>query len=309
MAAPRESTPENRGQTVLIAGASGMIGTELGRQLTQAGHTAIRLVRHPTHYPLERQWDPEGGWLNVATVEAADAIVNLSGASLSRLPWTLPYKKQILSSRLQATSTIAAAIARAENPPTTFVSGAAVGFYGDRPGEVLTEQSSQGEGFLPKVVDSWERAAMKASAVTRVVTVRTGLVLGKSGALRPLELMTKLGAGGPLGGGQQHWSWISLHDEAAAIVHLIASSTLSGPVNLTGPTPVTAAELSRQLAEKLHRPYWLTLPRWAISATLADAGRELLLSDQTVSSQLLAADGFRFTHETVDEGLDAALAA
>jgi uncharacterized protein (TIGR01777 family) len=309
MAASHEPTSATSNQTVLIAGASGMIGTELGRQLTQAGHTVLRLVRHPTHDPQERQWDPEGGWLNRATVEVADAIVNLSGASISRLPWTLPYKRQILSSRLQATSTIAAAIAKAENPPATFVSGSAIGFYGDRPGELLTEQSSQGtSGFLPKVADAWERAAMKAGPYSRVVTVRSGLVLGKSGALQPLELLTKLGVGGPLGDGRQVWSWISLHDEAAAIAHLITSSSLRGPVNLVAPNPVEAGALSETLAAKLKRPFWLKAPRWAISTALADAGRDLLLSDQRVSSQLLAADGFSFTHPELSDGLDAALA-
>jgi uncharacterized protein (TIGR01777 family) len=293
--------------TIVIAGASGMIGTELTRQLEASGHTVIRLVRHPTHQPRERQWDPEVGWLNVATIDAADVVINLSGASISRLPWTLPYKKQILSSRIQATSTITAAIAKASNPPHTLVNGSAVGFYGDRPGELLSEQSPRGDGFLAKVVESWERAAQKASPDTRVVLARTGLVLGNGGALTPLRILAKLGLAGPLGSGRQIWPWISLHDEAAAIAHLATASTLSGPVNLAAPSPVTAAELTQTLATELNRPFWLPAPAWAIKAALADAGKELLLADQNVSSQLLVADGFEFRHNDVRQALAAAV--
>lgn len=296
-------------QTVVIAGASGMIGTELTRQLEAAGHLVIRLVRRPTHHPKERQWDPEVGWLNVKTVDTADVIVNLSGASISRLPWTLPYKKQILASRVQATNTITQAIAKCSSPPRVLVNGSAVGFYGDRPGEVLTEASGQGEGFLAKVVEAWERAAQKAAPSTRVVSARTGLVLGNGGALKPLEILTRLGAAGPLGSGTQIWPWISLHDEAAAIAHLALVSQLSGPVNLAAPAPATANQLSQTLAQKLHRPFWLPAPSWAIKAALADAGEELLLSDQNVSSQLLVADGFAFRDQSLGDALDAALAA
>lgn len=296
-------------QTIVIAGASGMIGTELTRQLEAAGHLVIRLVRRPTHHPKERQWDPEVSWLNVATVDAADVIVNLSGASISRLPWTLPYKKQILSSRIQATSTITAAIAKSSSPPVALVNGSAVGYYGDRPGEILTETSAQGDGFLAKVVDAWERAAAKASPNTRVVMARTGLVLGNGGALKPLEILARLGVAGPLGSGKQVWPWISLRDEAAAIAHLALNSSLSGPVNLAAPRPVSATELTETLARSLNRPFWLPAPSWAIKAALADAGKELLLSDQNVSSQLLVADGFAFRDQNVDDGLSAALSA
>jgi uncharacterized protein (TIGR01777 family) len=294
-------------QTIVIAGASGMIGTELTRQLEAAGHLVIRLVRHPTRHPKERQWDPEVSWLNVATVDAADVIVNLSGASISRLPWTLPYKKQILSSRIQATSTITAAIAKSSSPPHTLVNGSAVGFYGNRPNEILTETSPQGDGFLSKVVEAWERAAVKAAPTTRVVLARTGLVLGNGGALKPLEILARLGVAGPLGTGTQIWPWISLRDEAAAIAHLALDSSLTGPVNLAAPHPVTATELSETLARTLHRPFWLPAPGWAIKAALADAGKELLLSDQNVSSQLLVADGFAFRDDSVDQALSAAL--
>ena len=291
-------------QTIVIAGASGMIGTELTRQLEAAGHLVIRLVRRPTHHPKERQWDPEVSWLNVATVDAADVIVNLSGASISRLPWTLPYKKQILSSRIQATSTITAAIAKSSSPPVTLVNGSAVGYYGDRPGEILTETSAQGDGFLAKVVDAWERAAAKASPNTRVVMARTGLVLGNGGALKPLEILARLGVAGPLGSGKQIWPWISLRDEASAIRHLLTSK-LSGAVNLAGPAPANAATVTDTLAEAMHRWRLLAVPEPVVQLALREPGRELLLPSQKVVPQRLLDDGFVFEHTTVDAAISA----
>ncbi|NQX33911.1 TIGR01777 family oxidoreductase [Herbiconiux sp. VKM Ac-2851] len=290
-------------QTVLIAGGSGFIGTELTRQLRAEGHTVLILVRRPARTPTERSWDPEARWIPSAVVEGADAIVNLSGASISKLPWTLPYKREILQSRVLATSTLADAIARAENPPSVFISGSAVGFYGDRPGETLTEASPLGTGFLAKVTDAWERAAAPAAARTRLVTARTGLVVGKGGgALKPLTLLAKLGLAGPVGSGEQIWPWISLYDEAAALRYLLTSD-LSGPVNLVGPRPAPASEVVRTLAEDLHRPYWLPAPAWALKAALADAGRDLLLADQDVSAQKLLFNGFTFRDGTIEAAL------
>ncbi len=294
----------NASKTVLIAGASGFIGTELTHQLEDAGHTVLRLVRRPSRTALERTWDPEARWIKTVHLDDADAVVNLSGASISRLPWTFQYKKEILQSRIAATTTLTEAILRSENPPEVFVSGSAVGFYGDRPGELLTESSPMGTGFLAKVAAAWERAAEPARARTRLVTARTGIVVGQGGgALKPLALLTKLGLAGPLGDGTQIWPWISLHDEAAAIRHLLFGTEVAGPVDLVGPQPVSAGEIARKLAERLHRPYWLPAPAWAIKAALADAGRDLLLSNQNVSAQKLVASGFGFREQTIDEAL------
>ncbi len=290
-------------RTVLIAGGSGFIGTELAAQLRADGHTVLILVRRPARTATERTWDPEARWIKTAIVDAADAIVNLSGASISRLPWTLPYKREILQSRIQATSTLADAILRAESPPEVFLSGSAVGFYGDRPGELLTESAPVGDGFLAKVADAWERAAAPAAARTRVVTARTGLVVGPGGgALKPLRFLAKAGLAGPLGSGEQIWPWISLYDEAAALRHLLDSS-LDGPVNLVGPEPAPAGLVVREFAEQLHRPYWLPAPAWALRAALADAGKDLLLADQNVSAQRLVADGFAFRDATLESAL------
>lgn len=292
-------------RTVLVSGASGFIGTELGRQLLADGHTVLRLVRRSASAPDEVEWDPRRGSVPADAIERADAVVNLSGASLSRLPWTHPYKREILQSRLQATETLARAIAASTAPPSAFVSGSAVGYYGDRPGELLDEHSARGTGFLPRVVESWERATKRADGATRVVHARTGLVLGDGGALAPLRLLTSLGLGGPLGGGGQWWPWISLRDEAAAIRHLALASSVSGPVNLVGPRPATAGEIGRSVAQAMRRPYWLPAPRWAIVAALADAGRELLLADQRVAADRLLGDGFEFTHATAEQAVTA----
>ncbi|WP_066038587.1 TIGR01777 family oxidoreductase [Herbiconiux solani] len=306
MAATNDATSGSSGKgpgTVLIAGGSGFIGTELTAQLRAAGYTVLILVRRPARTATERSWDPEAGWLKTSILDGVDAVINLSGASISRLPWTLSYKREILQSRLQATSTLTNAILRHDSPPAVFISGSAVGFYGDRPGELLTEASPVGTGFLAKVTDAWERAAQPAAQATRLVMIRTGLVVGKGGgALKPLTLLAKAGLAGPIGSGDQIWPWISLHDEAAAIRHLITSE-LDGPVDLTGPQPVPASVIVRELAEELHRPYWLKTPAWALKAVLADAGRDLLLADQDVSSQKLQGDGFVFRDETIGEAI------
>jgi uncharacterized protein (TIGR01777 family) len=188
------------------------------------------------------------------------------------------------------------------------VSGSAVGVYGTRPGEELTEESAPGGGFLAEVVRSWEAAALAAPATTRVALARTGLVVGPEGATAPLRLLARLGLAGPIAGGRQHWPWISLEDEVRALVHLI-DAELRGPVNLAGPEPADAARVIRAVAEDAHRPYWLPAPGFAVSAALGEGGRELLLADQLVRPMALAASGFTFTHPTVEEAVRAVRAA
>jgi len=304
--APRERIDRSSTVRVLIAGASGMIGTELIRQLESAGHTVQTLVRREPRNPTEFTWAPDAKILDFRILENVDAVINLSGASLNRLPWTAGWKKQILRSRVKATSALVEAMGMASSPPQVFLSGSAVGIYGSRPGETLTETSPKGTGFLAGVVEEWEAAARLAPAATRTVLLRTGVVLGDGGALGPLRTLTTLGVSGPLGGGKQHWPWISLHDEAAAIVHLM-TSTVSGPVNLTGPTPASENDIGRALADQLHRPYALPAPRFAIELGLGDAGRELLLTDQNVTPAVLLADGFAFRHATSTEAVTAAV--
>jgi len=294
--------------TVLVSGASGLVGTELVRQLHEAGHAVRTLVRGEARDETQTTWVPAAGIVDPTVLDEVDAVVNLSGANLGRLPWTPGYKKEILASRVGATQTLARGMARAEHPPTVFLSGSAVGIYGDRPGERLTEQSPRGTGFLSDVVADWEAATGDAPSGTRVVHLRTGVVVGPGGALAPLLPLTRLGLGSRLGTGDQFWPWISLHDEAAAIVHLLTSS-LAGPVNLAGPTPATSDALTRRLAGDLGKPYALTVPEFVISGLMQEAGREMLLPSQQVVPEALLADGFAFRHRTVDEAVDALTAS
>lgn len=289
---------------VLIAGASGMIGTELQRQLRADGHDVRTLVRRPARTESEITWAPEVATIDASAFDGVDAVVNLSGASIAKIPWTKSYKGQILDSRVQATRTLTEGMARASAPPHTFVSGSAVGFYGDRAAEKLTETAVKGDGFLSDVVAAWEEAASGAPAATRTVMARTGLVVGNGGAMTPLRLLTSLGAAARIGRGTQFWPWISLYDEAAAIRHLLTSS-LRGPVNLAGPTPVTSAEFTRALAHAMRRWHLLAIPAPVISTLMGDAGRELLLASQQQVPAALLADGFRFRHETVEQAFEA----
>jgi uncharacterized protein (TIGR01777 family) len=287
---------------VLVAGGSGMIGTELTRQLAEAGHEVRRLVRRRPQSGDEFHWSPAARMIDVNLMETADAVVNLSGASLNQLPWTAATKRRILSSRLEATGTLTDAMRQAARPPAVFLSGSAVGYYGDRPGQKLTEESSKGSGFLSDVVDAWETAARLAPEKTRVVLLRTGLVIGRGGAMKPLLPLARLGLLGPIAGGGMHWPWVSLHDEAAAIVHLLTSA-VDGPVNIVGPTPSTAGGVLRALAAAVHRPYALPVPEKAVTLVLREAGRELLLASQKVVPVRLLDDGFVFQDVTVQAAM------
>lgn len=276
---------------ILLAGASGMIGTAVTHH-AQA-HEVRRLVRREAAAE-EYRWDPVRGVIPQEAIEWADAVISLSGASLARIPWTRRYRRLILRSRTETTSTLAAAIERATDPPSAWVSASAVGIYGDRPGEVLTEHSAPGTGFLADVVRAWESAAAPATTATRVVHARTGLVLAREGALKPLMLATRLGLGARVGDGRQHWPWIALTDEARALIHLATDSTLHGPVNLTSPESSTSEEVTRELAAALHRPHVFGLPRIALRAAMGLAADELLLSDQAAVPEALLTEGFEF---------------
>ena len=292
---------------IVIGGASGLIGTALGRSLETDGHDVARLVRRPARGAGEAEWDPLAGVLDPAVLSGADAVVNLSGASLGKLPWTAAYRSTILWSRLSATRTLVDAMNRAEQPPAAFLSGSAVGYYGDRPGETLTEDSSRGAGYLADVVVAWEDSALAAPDAVRTVLLRNGIVVDLAGVLKPLAPLTRFGVAGPLGSGRQFWPWIGLQDEVRAITHLL-TSTLSGPVNLCGPQAARADDLMFELARRMNRPYLLRVPKFALKALLGDAADGLLLSDQRVEPRRLLDDGFTFSTPTVEQALAEALA-
>jgi hypothetical protein len=297
---------------ILVSGASGFIGTELVAQLEADGHTVLRLVRARPRTSDEVQWSPSTGDLDATVLETVDAVINLSGASTGRIPWTKNYRRTIRDSRIGPTSTLARAIGGALHPPNVFLSASAVGYYGDRPGELLTEQSAKGTGFFPDVVGAWEAAAhlepkSVPSTKVRVVTFRTGVVVGRGGAFTPLIPLTRVGLGSRFGAGTQYWPWISLHDEAAAIRHLL-TSTISGPVNLTGPTPATSGEVTSYLAKRMRRPHLFRIPAAVLRTFLGAAGQDLLLTSENIVPERLVADGFEFRHPTVASAIDAMLA-
>ncbi|MGW8481905.1 TIGR01777 family oxidoreductase [Microbacterium sp. NPDC055903] len=291
---------------ILLAGASGLIGTEVARRAAEE-HEVQTLVRRAPAGAHELRWDPETGEIPQRAIDEADAVISLSGASLSRLPWTKSYRAEILRSRVAGTAAIATAIAASPTPPSAWVSASAVGIYGGRPGETLSEEADAGTGFLADVVSAWEAATLGAEKRTRVVHARTGLVLAGGGALKPLLLTTRLGLGATVGDGRQHWPWISLADEARALLHLATGSQLAGAVNLTGPAPATSKAVTTALARALHRPHLFRLPAFALRAGMGLAADELLLADQRVEPARLRADGFAWQVTSVEDAVAAAL--
>jgi uncharacterized protein (TIGR01777 family) len=278
------------------------VGTELYSQLKAAGHEPLKLVRHKAKASDEISWNPAALELDADVMESIDAVVNLAGATTGRIPWTRNYKQQIVDSRINSTKTLVAAINNAKNPPKVLVSGSASGFYGEGGDSWLSEESPKGEGFLSDLANDWELEAHKAR--TRVVLVRTTLVMSRRlGALGKLLPIIKLGLGGSLGNGKQWWAWINLVDEAAAIIHLINTSSAHGPFNLTAPEPATCEQMIKSLGSKLGRPTWLRVPVWAMNAFIGEAARELLLVSQKMTANKLLASGFRFKYPDLESSV------
>ncbi|RLP68106.1 TIGR01777 family protein [Mycetocola reblochoni] len=288
---------------VLIAGGTGLIGTALSARLHADGHRVSLLRRGDADGPGPR-WDPASGTIDPSALDGVDAVVNLSGASISTIPWTPGRRRRILDSRVAATRTLVAAMHRAATPPAVFVSGSASGYYGSRPGERLDESSTAGTGFLADVCRRWEEQAVRAPSATRTVLARTGVVVHPDAVLRPLIALTKAGVAGPLGRGTQHWPWVSLDDEVAALAFAVTTDALHGPLNITGPTPARADDIMFHLARRLDRPYLLRAPRFALRAALGEAADDLLLSDQLIASDALVSAGFAFSVATAGEAID-----
>ena len=273
------------------------------RQLLEAGHEPLKLVRRASREKDEISWNPKRGQIDDQIMESVDAVVNLAGATTGRIPWTRRYKQKIVSSRLDSTRTLVAAINGANNPPKVLVSGSASGFYGEGGSSWLTEDSPKGKGFLSDLAHDWELEAIKARA--RVVLVRTTLVMSrKRGALGPLMPLLKLGVGGPLGSGRQFWAWINLVDEAAAIIHLINTPAASGPFNLTAPEPATCEEMIVGLGRALKRPTFFRIPEFLMKLFIGEAAEELLLVSQKMTANKLIGSGFRFRYPDLQSSIN-----
>ncbi len=291
---------------IIVSGSSGLVGSALVRSLRTDDIGVTRLVRHEPRAVDEVRWDPQQP-LDPAVLAGASAVVNLNGASIGRLPWTGGYRQQLVESRIRSTATLAAAIRQLGRAAPLFVSASAVGYYGDRPGERLTESASVGDTFLAELSADWEATALNVGPDARVALLRTAPILHPQGVLKPLVLLTKLGVSGPLGGGKQIWPWISLTDEVRAIRHVIDRG-LTGPVNLTGPEPASANDIGRAIAAELSRPYVVPAPKWALRLALGrDAADSLLLSDANVAPEALLESGFEFEHPTVQRAVASAL--
>ncbi|WP_341974570.1 TIGR01777 family oxidoreductase [Microbacterium sp. LTA6] len=291
---------------IVISGASGLIGSALSDSLRADGAEVTTLVRRPPRDGSEIQWAPGEHPLHADILAGADAVVALGGASVGRLPWTRAYRRELVRSRLQATGSLATALRALGADAPAFVSASAVGYYGSAPSAVLDESSAAGDTFLAKLCVRWEDEARRAGDDVRVALLRTAPVIHPRGVLKPLITLTRLGISGPLGTGTQVWPWISLDDEVRAIRHVI-DEQLDGPVNLTGPTAATANDIGRALARKMNRPFWLPAPAWALRFGLGAAADSLLLSDADVRPAALEKSGFRFTHVTAQEAVDAAV--
>ena len=287
---------------VLISGAGGLVGTELTKQLRALGHEPIALVRREAAGDHEISWKPGVERLDPEIMESIDAVVNLGGATTGRIPWTKNYMQTLISSRLDTTRTLVEAINASKNQPKVLVSGSA-GIYGDRGDELLDETAGKGEGFLSDLASAWEAEAQKAN--TRVVLARTTLVMSKKlGALGRLLPLIKAGIGGPLGSGNQWWAWISLEDEARAIIHLIDNDETTGAYNLTAPEPATCKEMVVALGKALKRPTFFRVPSWVMRLLIGVAADELLLCSQKMTATKLLSTGFEFNHPTLKDAVD-----
>jgi uncharacterized protein (TIGR01777 family) len=295
--------------TVAVTGATGMIGSALVTLLRARGHTVRRLVRSRQGLAAgDIGWNPDTGTLDPSSLHGVDAVVHLAGAPIAQR-WTAARKQAIRDSRVRGTELIARTIAALDRRPSVLLSGSAIGYYGDRGDALLDEESTAGGDFLAQVTRNWESATTPAAnAGVRVVLLRTGVVLSeKGGALAKLLPPFKLGLGGPIGGGRQWMSWISLADELRAIEHALVTETMASPVNLVAPNPVTNAEFAETLGRVLVRPAGIRVPAFALELLYGEMARATILAGQRVVPRALTAAGFEFRHPTLEQALRSAV--
>lgn len=289
--------------TVAIAGSSGLIGSALVAALRSADHRVLRIVRRAAANRDEVYWNPDSGDFDAAALDGVDAVVNLCGVGVSDKRWSGAFKQSLRDSRIDPTEVISAAVAQAGVP--TLVNASAVGYYGDTGSRIVDETASAGTGFLAQLCSDWEAATLPArDAGVRVVRARIGLVLSPGGGLlSKIKPLFSLGLGGRLAGGRQYMPWISLEDAVRALLFSIRNPGLSGPVNLTGPAPVTNAEFTAALAQALHRPAPWPVPGIALKTLLGEFAEEAILGGQRAIPAALERAGFAFHHNTIGEAL------
>ena len=289
---------------IAITGASGLIGGMLAPALTTGGHKVVRLVRRAPG-PGEIRWDPDGAGVDPEALRGVDAVVHLAGENIAGARWTETRKRLLLESRTTGTRLLAEAVARAPEGPRTLVSASAIGYYGNRGEEILTESSPPGRGFLPEVAAAWEDATQPArDAGARVAQIRIGLVLTPAGGLlQPVLLPFRLGLGGRLGDGNQWMSWISADDLIGVFHHALTDDAVRGPVNAVAPTPVRNAEFTTALGRALHRPTLMTVPKAALRLAVGEMADEAILASARVVPEVLQRSGYPFRHSDLDTAL------
>jgi len=293
---------------IVVSGASGLIGTALVAHLRADGHDVLTLVRRPPSSPTEVRWEPADGLLDPGSLAGVEAAVNLSGAGIGDRRWNESYRRLVVDSRTSSTTLLATCLAKLDPRPAVLLSGSAIGYYGDRDDETITEATPNGTGFLADLCDRWESATAAAQdAGIRVCHARTGLVLSRRGGLlgRLLPLY-RLGLGGPLGSGRQWQSWITLEDEVGAIAFLLTGE-VSGPVNLTAPHPVRQRDLARAIGRAVHRPARLPAPAPALRLAVGGFADEGILASQRALPTVLNDAGYEYGASDIDEGLAVAL--
>jgi uncharacterized protein (TIGR01777 family) len=293
---------------IIIAGASGMVGLALTRSLAENGNTVFRLVRRRASATEEIEWDPASETLRRVEVSGADAVINLAGENIAEGRWTPARRERIRTSRFASTWTLVNAIRSASPKPGILMTASAVGYYGNRGDETLTESNSAGAGFLPEVCQEWERLARPSDLPDlRSVQLRFGVILDPAGGmLRRLRPVFRAGLGGRLGTGEQWMSWISLEDVLGAMQWVLARRELGGPINVTAPAPLTNAEFTAAYASALHRRAPLAVPAPALRLVFGQMADEMLLSSTRAIPEKLSRSGFVFQHSDLDAYLRAA---
>jgi uncharacterized protein len=295
---------------ILMAGASGFLGTHLADRLTSAGHEVTKLVRHPAQKLGEITWTPSQGQIDPGAVAAADVVVNLSGANVGTHRWTARYRSELRSSRVDTTGTLARAISQlpAGDRPHTLIQASGVGRYGDTGDRPATEDAPPGNTFLADLCRVWEAAASPAEdAGTRVLFLRTAPLLdGSGGMLKPLLIPFRLGAGAKLGAGRQWMAWMALTDWLGAVEFLLDRDDIAGPVNMVGKVQCTNAEFTQAFARVLHRPALLSVPSFALDLALGGLAEELQISQRAVPA-VLEKSGFVWSYPDVESALRAAI--